>query len=99
MSQENVQQFYATVQNNEQLQQQLGAAQSKEAFKEKAVQLGQENGYTFTADEVDAFLNQSGQQQGELSEGELEAVAGGGKCPGPLTTVCVLITDCWGSLC
>jgi predicted ribosomally synthesized peptide with nif11-like leader len=101
MSQANVEQFYKVVQNSQQLQEQLGAAENKESFNELAVRLGQENGYTFTAEEVDAFINQKSQEaNAELSDQELEAVAGGGQsCPGPLTTICAKTSKCWGSYC
>ena len=96
----NLEQFYTFVQNNQQLQEQLGATKDKESFNELAVQLGQENGYTFSAQDVDAFINQKSQEENaELSNEELEAVAGGKPCPGPLTTVCGLTSECWGSFC
>ena len=96
----NLEQFYSFVQTNQQLQEQLGAAKDRESFNELAVQLGQENGYTFSAQDVDAFINQKSQEENaELSNEELEAVAGGKPCPGPLTTVCGLTSECWGSFC
>lgn len=74
-----------------------------------AVRLGQENGYTFTAEEVKAFINQKSQEANpELSEQELEAVAGGKykydpttPCPGntDISVFCVGITGCSGSVC
>jgi predicted ribosomally synthesized peptide with nif11-like leader len=97
----NLEQFYTFVQTNQQLQDQLGAAKDKESFNELAVQLGQENGYTFSVKDVDAFLNQKSQEENaELSNEELEAVAGGKPCPGALTTICTITSECWpGSLC
>lgn len=97
----NLEQFYTFVQNNQQLQEQLGAAKDRESFNELAVQLGQENGYTFIAKDVDAFINQKSQEENaELSNEELEAVAGGKKqCMGPMTTICIISKDCWGSVC
>jgi predicted ribosomally synthesized peptide with nif11-like leader len=110
MSKANLEQFYIMVQNSEELQQQLGAIQDSQIFNETAARLGQENGYSFTADEVDAFLNEKKQQSNaELSDRELEAVAGGKKnplagngepCPvGTKFTVCFLVSGCWGSKC
>jgi predicted ribosomally synthesized peptide with nif11-like leader len=79
----NLEQFYTFVQNNQQLQEQLGAVEDRESFNELAVQLGQENGYTFTVKDVDTFLNQKSQEENaELSAEELEAVAGGNTVPG-----------------
>lgn len=97
----NLEQFYTFVQNNQQLQEQLGAAKDRESFNELAVQVGQENGYTFSVKDVDAYINQKSQEENaELSNEELEAVAGGKPCPGVATTICLTITDCWtNSLC
>lgn len=98
----NLEQFYTFVQNNQQLQEQLGATEDRESFNELAVQLGQENGYTFSVEDVDTFINQKSQEENaELSDQELEAVAGGkDKCLGPLTTICIVSKDCWGgSMC
>jgi predicted ribosomally synthesized peptide with nif11-like leader len=103
MSKANLEQFYIMVQNSEELQQQLGAIQDSQTFNETAARLGQENGYSFTADEVDAFLNEKKQQtNAELSDRELEAVAGGKTrtCPSDTRfTVCFLVSGCWGSKC
>ena len=98
----NLEQFYTFVQNNQQLQEQLGATKDRERFNELAVQLGQENGYTFSVQDVDTFINQKSQEENaELSDQELEAVAGGKeRCKGPLTTICIISEDCWGgSMC
>jgi predicted ribosomally synthesized peptide with nif11-like leader len=96
----NLEQFYTFVQNNQELQEQLGATEDRESFNELAVQLGQKNGYTFTVKDVDTFINQKTQEENaELSDQELEAVAGGKECPGPLTTICVIRSKCWGSAC
>ncbi len=97
----NLEEFYTFVQNNQQLQEQLGATEDRESFNELAVQLGQENGYTFTVKDVDTFINQKSQEENaELSDKELEAVAGGKeKCVGPITTVCLTTQTCWASLC
>ncbi|MFK0730072.1 MAG: Nif11-like leader peptide family RiPP precursor [Gloeotrichia echinulata GP01] len=103
MSKENLEQFYILVQNSEALQQQLGAIQESEVFNETAARLGQENGYSFSAEEVDTFLNEKKQQSNaELSDRELEAVAGGKgeRCPiNTRFTVCFLVSGCWGSRC
>jgi predicted ribosomally synthesized peptide with nif11-like leader len=101
----NLEQFYTFVQTNQQLQEQLGAAKDRETFNELAVQLGQENGYTFSVKDVDAFINQKSQDaNAELSNEELEAVAGGkigeGNCPGIISTICITTETCWtNSLC
>ena len=46
----------------------------------EAVSIGAENGFNFTEEEAQAFLNEQGLmevEQGELSDEDLEAVAGG----------------------
>jgi len=105
----NLEQFYNFVQNSQELQEQLGAAESEESFNEMAVRLGQENGYTFTAEDVKAFITQKSQEVNpELSEQELEAVAGGKikydpttPCPaGTKVTFCTGISGCmFGTAC
>jgi len=98
----NLEQFYNLVQNSQELQEQLGAVENEESFNEMAVRLGQENGYTFTAEDVKAFINQKSQEVNpELSEEELEAVAGGksksdpsGRCPLNTATICMMISGC-----
>jgi predicted ribosomally synthesized peptide with nif11-like leader len=101
----NLEQFYNLVQNSQELQEQLGAVESEESFNEMAVRLGQENGYTFTAEDVKTFITQKKEEaNAELSEQELEAVAGGkskydpsGQCPVDTKfTFCLLITGCVG---
>jgi predicted ribosomally synthesized peptide with nif11-like leader len=104
----NLEQFYNLVQNSQELQEQLGAVENQESFNEMAVRLGQENGYTFTTEEVKAFINQKSQEaDAELSEQELEAVAGGKikynpfqRCPFQTRfTFCVAISGCINSAC
>ncbi|PSB57661.1 Nif11-like leader peptide family natural product precursor [Chamaesiphon polymorphus CCALA 037] len=97
MSRANVEGFYRFVEGNEQIQSQLKAAGSKEKFLEMAVQIGQENGYTFNAETVEEYLASTQQvPDAELSEEQLEAVAGG-RAKG--FTFCVTKSKCWGSVC
>jgi predicted ribosomally synthesized peptide with nif11-like leader len=98
MSRANVEGFYRFVEGNEQIQSQLKAAGSKDKFLEMAVQLGQENGYTFNAETVEEYLASLAQEapDAELSEEQLEAVAGG-RAKG--FTFCVTKSKCWGSVC
>ena len=104
----NLGQFYNLVQNSQELQEQLGAVETEESFNEMAVRLGQENGYTFTAEDVKAFINLKSQEaNAELSEQELEAVAGGKSKYDPTTpcprdtkfTFCIGPSGCIGSIC
>ena len=76
MSQPDVERFYEIARNSEELQSLLGAAEDRDSFVETAVRLGQENGCNFTLEEANEFLSiEKGDV--ELSEQELEAVAGG----------------------
>ena len=71
----------------------LGAAEDRDSFVETAVRLGQENGCNFTLDEANEFLNAK-KGDAELSEQELEAVAGGRRRPcnlGTRLTVCIIV--------
>ncbi len=58
------------------LQSQLKSAPDAQSFVATAVRLGREHGYTFTADDVVARLGRPASDV-ELSDKELEAVAGG----------------------
>ena len=98
MSRANVEGFYRFVEGNEQIQEQLKAAGDKDNFLQLAVDLGQQNGYTFTTQGVEEYLSEMAMQvpDGELSEEQLEAVAGG-RARG--FTFCVTKSKCWGSVC
>ncbi|MBA2748333.1 MAG: Nif11 family protein [Tatlockia sp.] len=85
------------VQSNQQLQDQLKVPGNKESFLDLVVHLGQENGYTFTSQEVEAFLNQKSQERtSELNDAALESVADGVQIN---TFCCFGMTDCWASVC
>lgn len=58
------------------LAEQFKAIQSPDEFANLAVQLGQQLGYSFTAEEVKAALTQDSSFT-QLSDAQLEAVAGG----------------------
>lgn len=80
-----VEQFYQEVVSNDSaVQERLKAATDLSSLAQLSVELGAEKGYNFTAEEVEAVLNQeiatakSQMSTGEeLSEEQLEAVAGG----------------------
>ncbi|MCA1991903.1 MAG: Nif11-like leader peptide family natural product precursor [Coleofasciculus sp. S288] len=81
MSTENVEKFFfQDVENDSALQASLKAASDSGSFAQQAVQLGQEKGYSFTAEEVEAVMTaiETYSDEEELSERELESVAGGG---------------------
>ena len=68
--------FYQKVMSDAALQSQLKSAPDAQSFVASAVRLGGEHGYTFTAEEVIARLG-TRDSDVELSDKELEAVAGG----------------------
>uniref|UniRef100_B8HM24 Nif11 domain-containing protein n=1 Tax=Cyanothece sp. (strain PCC 7425 / ATCC 29141) TaxID=395961 RepID=B8HM24_CYAP4 len=71
-------QFRQQVLQDPALAEQFKAIQSPDEFANLAVQLGQQLGYNFTADEVImAIAQQSSSESIELSDAQLEAVAGG----------------------
>ncbi|MBD2395823.1 Nif11-like leader peptide family natural product precursor [Cyanobacterium aponinum UTEX 3222] len=84
MSQESAVQFLEAVPENEELQQKLVAIlESSENDREDAAQLANEYGYDITPDELWAEIQkrqqdlEARQEAGELTDEELEAVAGG----------------------
>jgi predicted ribosomally synthesized peptide with nif11-like leader len=78
MSEANLQQFLAKVTSDSTLQDQLKNVTDEGVFTQTAVRLGRENGYDFTAADVDATLFRNRQNPlGQLSDRDLELVAGG----------------------
>lgn len=80
MSLENVKKFYEEIiQKNAHLVKRFKKVNSTESFYQLLVQIGQENGYIFTFEDVENFVNQSKEEvtEAELSDRELETVAGG----------------------
>jgi predicted ribosomally synthesized peptide with nif11-like leader len=74
MSTEIVRQFLLAVSSDSALQEKLAATDSVDFVK-----MAQESGYSFTLEDLQANLAQH--NNGELSEDELEAVAGGYRFP------------------
>jgi predicted ribosomally synthesized peptide with nif11-like leader len=72
MSTQNVLDFFTQVETNSTLKQKVQAVSKKDDL----LKLAQESGYTFTAEDIKAFVEKS--ESDELNEEELEAVAGGG---------------------
>ncbi|WP_427158666.1 Nif11-like leader peptide family RiPP precursor [Aliinostoc sp. HNIBRCY26] len=103
MSNQNLHRFYSLIQNSQELQAQLGAADTPETFAETAVRLGEENGYSFTTEDVNAFISQQASRpNAELSEADLETVAGGKRLSdifGSRFTFCIMISECSGTIC
>lgn len=80
MSQSNIDQFYAKLNNDPALASSLAAGVSTQAeLVERAVAAGQAQGLPFTAAEADAWIakQNAASQDGELSDAQLEGVAGG----------------------
>lgn len=78
MSVEDVEKFYSErLQNNQQLVERLKGVESNESFYQQTAQLGQEDGYTFTSEDVKAFLSQKQSERAGMSDQDLEAIAGG----------------------
>jgi predicted ribosomally synthesized peptide with nif11-like leader len=78
MSKSAIEQLFIAANDNVDLQQQLKTVNGIT----EAVKLGAENGYSFTEEEVKGFLTEHAMASqagadGELSEADLEAVAGG----------------------
>ena len=80
MSIESVQKFYELIQNDTTLQERV-----KDAINSASVvQIASEKGYEFTEQELERAM-QEAVIEGEISDEQLEAVAGGGKCSGNAT--------------
>uniref|UniRef100_B8HQG7 Nif11 domain-containing protein n=1 Tax=Cyanothece sp. (strain PCC 7425 / ATCC 29141) TaxID=395961 RepID=B8HQG7_CYAP4 len=77
---QSLEQFKQQVLQDPTLAEQFKAASSPDEFVNLAVQLGQQLGYSFTAEDIQTALSEqsaTGQPQ-ELDDSQLEAIAGGG---------------------
>lgn len=74
MSIEAWKQFYQLLEQDKTLQQRLTAAYHRDMAIALLIQLGKEKGYSFTASDIEEAIASA---RRELSESELEAVAGG----------------------
>lgn len=83
MSIASVQEFLAKVSDDQSLQEELATAMDAENDRESVTALAQSKGFDFTSDELAEEIQnrqaaaQARQENGELTEDELEAVAGG----------------------
>lgn len=73
MSKETVREFFKVAENDEALQEMIKAADSSM----NVVQIAAEKGYEFTELELQAVMQKTVAEDGDLSEEELDAVAGG----------------------
>ena len=93
MSIEAVNQFLTKVGEDQQLQAELAQAMEAENDRQAATELGAKHGYDFTPEELGSEVEnrqsefQSRQSANELSEQELEAVAGGACTPVAIATI------------
>lgn len=80
MSKENVKLFLNKLNEDQKLQEQLARLTTKyqEELANKIIEIGAENGYEFGKEDMDQFTKERLMESGELSEAEMEAVAGGG---------------------
>ena len=84
MSQAHAEKYYEIASKDPALLESLGAgAQSADEFIARAVAAAKQQGLSFTAEEARLYLSGQADQQadGELSDQQLEAVAGGKKNP------------------
>lgn len=81
MSKASVEQFYQEILKDPSLQERLQAVTTREATAALAVELGKERGYNFTIEEAQASIDEwfAARPEQELSDAQLEAVAGGGQ--------------------
>ncbi|HAA33512.1 MAG TPA: Nif11-like leader peptide family natural product precursor [Cyanobacteria bacterium UBA8553] len=79
MSVDSVNQFYQEVMQEPALLQQFQAAPDQESLANMAMKVSQQKGYSFTIDEVEQALaaQNTVSEAGELSDEQLETVAGG----------------------
>jgi predicted ribosomally synthesized peptide with nif11-like leader len=90
MSQAHIEQFYAKASNDAALINKMAAGtKSSDDFVANAVKEGKALGYNFSAEEANAWIKkqQDTKASGELSDSQLEAVAGGKTAHGTLTNM------------
>lgn len=91
MTKDQFEQFYRLVENDRSTTEKLKRVSTKEEYFAVLQQVGNGNGFQFTIDEVKQFVKARAVQQPgskELSDAELEAVAGGcGTCWGTAPSI------------
>ncbi len=70
MSRESLDKFKKAILKNSNLQERLKQANDQESFIELAVRLGQENGYSFTTEEIEASIQEQNQKLTNMTFGE-----------------------------
>lgn len=102
MSMENADKFYKKVKADQGLQQKIGELAKEDPKKIVAViiKTAKENGFEFTEKEMKAFMTEKAKAvnpTGELSDGQLEAVAGGGKTDWVVESIASVGASCAAS--
>lgn len=79
MSKASLEQFYQEILKDQALQERLRTVTDRDSMAALAVELGKEKGYSFTIEEVQVYIDEwtASRPQQELSDEQLEAVAGG----------------------
>ena len=77
MSLAKFEQFNQKVEQDSALQERLNKSQDKETLIAVITEIGQEKGYNFTRQEVEEYINEMNTSQQEISEEQLESIAGG----------------------
>lgn len=77
MSKAHLGQFHQEVIRNSSLQQKLEQAKDDESLIAIVLELGKEKGHSFSRQEIEKYINEIKASQGEISDDELEAIAGG----------------------
>ena len=77
MSKANLEQLRQEVAQDPALQERLNQAQDNESLIATVTELGQEKGYSFTRQEVEEYIDEMNTSEQEISEEQLEAIAGG----------------------
>ena len=70
-------QFNQEVEQDSALQEQLNQAKDKESLVALVTEISQKKGYSFTRQEVEEYIDEMITSQQEISEDQLEAIAGG----------------------
>ena len=77
MSKANLEQLHQEVAQDSALQERINQAKDNESLVAIVTELGQEKGYSFTKQEAEEYINEMNTSQQEISEEQLESIAGG----------------------